>query len=163
MVMLGLGRGCVRRTIERIGSVHAPTIQNTYLEGVGRTMERTTGAHNALFTKGKFAIFADMDIMGGTSLFAFMTENAGVRSDAEEPAVDTHGDMFYPKEPSRKPSEEDARQGMPNAAEDFSCLDRAKCLCGLPHLDSLPIGMTEDHIIRHNVMIFALQNVALFS
>ena len=82
------------RTLKRIRPIHAPTVQNADPEGVRRTMKGTASAHDTILPEMKLALFIDMDILYGTSLFALAAKNALVCFDPEEPTVYTHRNLF---------------------------------------------------------------------
>ena len=78
-------------------------------------------------------------------------------------AVETRAPMFYAQKPSKHAAHKQSSHHVRFARQNFAAVDGNYALRHRPHFVRHFIGVAEDDIVRHNVLIFVCyHNVFLF-
>ena len=153
-------RGLLRDVgiVEVVFAVDAPAVQHAYPYGVLGAAEGAPGAHYALVGKVELVLLLVVGyVLHGAVVHALHTADTVVRH-SERHAVYAHCGVFYAQRPRHHSAQKGLFEVAFGALQNFRRVYGNERLRRLPHFVRLLVGVTENHVVGHYVVILVGQN-----
>lgn len=145
---------------ELIRPVHPPAVQHADGDGVGGTVEGTRRAPYAVLAEDGQPVL-HLDVEHGTELRALAAGDALLLLHLEQPAQIRHGFVLHRHDKARHHGKKPRFQLRLFAREDLVRVGGRGVARRLPHERRHIVRVTEDHVVRHDVVELSALDVSL--